>query len=89
VRRAGAAEWSLIPHTHSDEVSRGIGVADMAYALRSGRPHRASGALAYHVLDVMQSFQEASESGKHAQIASTCVKPAALPAGLPLGELDE
>ena len=38
VRRAGASEWSEIPLTHGyAENSRGIGVADMAYALRSGR----------------------------------------------------
>ena len=43
----------------------------MAYALRCGRPHRASGDLAYHVLDVMHAFQEASESGKHVHIQST------------------
>jgi predicted dehydrogenase len=88
VRRAGAPAWSEVPHTHSDEVSRGIGVADMAYALRCGRPHRANGALAYHVLDVMHAFQNASESGKHVHIASTCAQPAALPIGLPAGELD-
>jgi predicted dehydrogenase len=88
VRRAGAAAWSEVPHTHSDEVSRGIGVADMAYALRYNRPHRANGALAYHVLDVMHAFQDASESGKHVNIASTCAQPAALPMGLPAGELD-
>ena len=57
VRRAGAADWSEIPLTHSDKVSRGIGVADMAYALRCGRPHRASSELAYHVLDVMHAFR--------------------------------
>jgi len=55
LRRVGAAEWSEMPLTHGYAAnSRGLGAADMAYALRSGRPHRASGALAYHVLDVMQ-----------------------------------
>ena len=32
--------------------SRGTGVLDMARAIREGRPHRADGALAFHVLDV-------------------------------------
>src|SRR5690606_19919273 len=42
IRRAGAREWSEVPHTHGySENSRGLGVADMAYALRTGRPHRA------------------------------------------------
>ncbi len=89
VRRAGAEQWSEAPHTHSSEVSRGIGVADLAYALVYGRPHRVSGDLAYHVLDVMCAFEEASRTGKHINIQSTCQRPAALPTGLNLGELDK
>jgi predicted dehydrogenase len=88
VRRAGAKEWSNVPLTHSDTIGRGIGVADMAYALRSGRKHRASGDLAYHVLDVMCSFEEASKAGKHVDIQSTVAQPAPLPLGLITGELD-
>jgi hypothetical protein len=60
----------------------------MAHALRSGRRHRASGELAYHVLDVMQSFAEASASGRHVEVASRCERPAALPVGLPASRLD-
>ena len=89
VRRANAKEWQEIPLTHSDEVKRGIGVADMAYALRSGRPHRVSGALAYHVLDVMCASLEASESGSHIEIQSSVERPAPLPLGLLPGTLDE
>jgi len=63
-------------------------VADMAYALRSGRPPRASGELTYHVLDVMQSFEEASDAGRHVAVDSTCDRPAALPLGLLEGTLD-
>ena len=89
VRRAGAQEWSEIPLTHGyAENMRGIGVADMACALTSGRPHRASGALAYHVLDLMQAFLDASAAGQHIAIESTCVRPAPLPVGLRAGELD-
>ena len=88
VRRAGDDGWSEVPLTHSPEVSRGIGVADMAYALTYGRPHRASGALAYHVLDVMQSFDEASTTGRHVEIGSGCSRPDPLPMGLLPGTLD-
>jgi predicted dehydrogenase len=89
IRRAGAAEWSEIPLTHSPDVGRGIGVADMAYALTYGRPHRASGELAYHVLDVMHAFEDASRSGCHVTIASACARPAPLPLGLEPGKLDK
>jgi hypothetical protein len=68
------------------ENSRGVGVADMAAAIRSGRPHRAGAELTYHVLDVMQSIAEASVKGKHIAIRSTCERPALLPVGLPPGE---
>jgi predicted dehydrogenase len=90
VRRAGASEWSQVPLTHGyTKQSRGIGVADMAYALRSGRPHRANGDMAYHVLDVMQAFLDASATGKHIELTSTCERPAPLPLGLREGWLDE
>jgi len=90
VRRAGASEWSEVPLTHGyTKNSRGIGVADMAYALRSGRPHRASGDLAYHVLDIMHAFHQASREGKHVELTSTCSRPAPLPLGLVEGTLDE
>jgi hypothetical protein len=60
----------------------------MAYALIYGRPHRASGELAYHVLDVMQSFEEASTTGRHVELKSGCSRPAPLPMGLLPGTLD-
>jgi hypothetical protein len=78
-----------MPYTHIyPEQSRGLGVADMAYALRSGRPHRASGQLAYHVLDIMHAFHDASREGKHIELTSGH-RPAPLPTGLTYGTLDE
>ena len=88
VWRAGAERWSEIPLTHSAEVGRGIGVADLAYALRYGRPHRTSGEMAYHVLDVAQALHESSETGRHIEIQSGCSRPDPLPLGLMWGELD-
>jgi predicted dehydrogenase len=89
VRRAGQDEWQDIPLTHSAEVGRGIGAADLAYGIRSGRPHRSSGELAYHTLELMHAFHEASEAGAHVTIESTVDRPAALPMGLLPGTLDE
>ena len=87
-RRLGEDDWTESPPTHSAEVGRGIGVADLAYALVHGRPHRASGELACHVLEVMQAFETASRSERHVVIGSTCPRPAPLPTGLKPGELD-
>ncbi len=89
VRRAGAKEWSAVPLTHGfTKNSRGLGVSDMAYALRSGRSHRANGAMAYHVLDIMHAVHDASREGRHIELESTCEQPAALPLGLSDRALD-
>lgn len=88
VKLGGETEWREVALTHSADVARGIGVADMAYGFTYGRPHRASGELAYHVLDLMHSFGDASEQGRHIMVESTCAQPAPLPVGLPEGELD-
>lgn len=79
VKRWDDKDWRDVKLTHSDEVGRGIGVADMAHALRTGQPHRASGELAYHVLDIMESFHDSSAQGKHIELTSTVQQPAALP----------
>lgn len=88
VRRSGAKEWNHIPSSHSDTVSRGIGVADLAYAVRCGRKPRPSAELAYHVLDVMCAFDEASKAGEHVMIKSTVERPKPLPLNLQPGTLD-
>jgi len=87
--KIGRGEWAPVPLTHGyKENSRGLGPADMAAGIASGRAHRASGELAFHVLDVMQASLEAAEQGKTVEIASTVERPAAMPVGLRDGEID-
>ncbi len=86
--QAGSREWETLPFSHTTNIGRGAGVADMAYAIQSGRPHRASGALAYHVLDIMCALEESAAQGRHISIQSTIERPEPLPAGLADGELD-
>jgi predicted dehydrogenase len=82
IRLAKDKEWRNVPLTHGyTENSRGLGVADMASAIREGRLHRASGELAFHVLDVMAAFEEASTAGRHVAIKSGPPQVEALPAG--------
>lgn len=89
VRRMGESEWQDVPLTHIySENSRGLGVADMAAAIQGQRPHRASGALANHVLDIMQAFHDAANEGKHIELTSTCERPAPLPVGLQPGAVE-
>ncbi len=50
--------------------SRGLGVVDIAYAVKEGRPHRASGALALHVLEAMLGLLRSGEEGRRIEIES-------------------
>jgi predicted dehydrogenase len=75
-------------HAYADGNYRSLGLADMARSIRGGRPHRASGDLAFHVLEVMEAFETSSESGRAVAIASRPERPAPLPAALKIGELD-
>ena len=89
VHGAGDKEFQDVPLAFPyAENSRGIGVADMAAAIRVGRPHRASGEMAYHVLDLMVAFHEASLEGRHIQITSSMERPAPFPAGLTQGRVE-
>lgn len=69
------------------EQSRGIGAADLALAIEGSRPPRASGELAYHVLDVMEALVESASGGAWVDLASTCERPEPLRAGLADGEV--
>ncbi|MGO9421264.1 Gfo/Idh/MocA family protein [Roseiarcus sp.] len=85
-----AEDWREVPtrHAYADGNYRIIGLADMAQAIRTGRPHRASGDLAFHVLEVMEAFQKSSQSGAAVAIASRPERPAPMPESLKVGELD-
>jgi predicted dehydrogenase len=67
--------WTDVPVRGSTGAGRGIGLADMADAIREGRPHRASGELAYHVLDVLMTIEESAIAGRSLEVASTVQRP--------------
>ena len=83
-------DWREVPTRgpYADGNYRVVGVADMAQAIRSGRPHRASGELAFHVLEVMEAFQTSSDAGRAVAISTRPERPAPLPPTLRVGELD-
>ncbi|MEM7443732.1 MAG: Gfo/Idh/MocA family oxidoreductase [Pseudomonadota bacterium] len=60
---------------------RMIGLFDMAAAIDSGRPHRASGALALHVLEVMEGLQTSSDTGQHVAMQTRPDRPEPVPLG--------
>ena len=89
VCRPRTRQWETVPLTHRyAENARGLGVADMACPLRTGRRHRATEALAYHVLDVMHAFTDSNNSGAYARVESTCERPALLPMNPRPGDID-
>ncbi len=88
ILKGGTRDWVQLPHSHTINIGRGAGVADMAYAIQSGRPHRVSGDLAFHVLDIMCALEESAAQGRRIALQSTVEQPATLPVGLAAGELD-
>lgn len=81
LKKRGTDEWVEVelkrPYA---ENSRGLGVLDMALAIQENRPHRASGDLAFHALDIMHAVHESADSGKHIDLASGNVRPDPMPA---------
>ena len=78
--KAGEKAWTDLPLTYGNtENSRGLGVWDMANALRTGSKARANGELGYHVLDIMVSVLQSGEEGRHVDVESTVERPDLLP----------
>lgn len=87
--KRGETEWREMPLEFGyAENSRGVGAADMAAALASGRQHRANERVAYHVLDLMHSIVDAAETGRHVEISSSMSRPDPLPLGLAPGRVE-
>ncbi|OGV34454.1 MAG: oxidoreductase [Lentisphaerae bacterium GWF2_45_14] len=89
LKKPGYADWVEVPlsHGYTDNL-RSIGLADMVCAVMSGRKHRCNGDIAYHAVDIMQSFEESSDAGSFLNLKTTCERPEALPLGLRNGFLD-
>ncbi|WP_337102487.1 Gfo/Idh/MocA family protein [Paenibacillus sp. YIM B09110] len=76
IKRLDYNDFAEVPLSYGFTTnSRGIGLMDMAFAIRDGRAHRASGELGYR-------FYKASDSGQHYQMSSICDKPELLPLGM-------
>lgn len=60
---------------------RGVGVVDLVRSIREGVTELASGALAFHVLDIMASTAEAAAEGRRVVVESAAPPVRILPAG--------
>jgi len=79
IRRAGDGEWTVIPSTGAT-AGRGMGVVDMARAIAAGRPHRASGDMALHVLELLVQIDQSAVTGQFEPVETTFGAPAPLSA---------
>ena len=79
-RPQGRDNWQIASNPFGfNEDSRGLGLLDMAYAIRDRRPARASGEMAYHVVEVMAGIVKAPALGQYQTIESRCSLPEPLP----------
>jgi predicted dehydrogenase len=69
--RTGAGEWKNVPYDSPGATeTRGLGLDEMLRAIDEGRPHRASGALALHVLETALAALRAADEGRIVEIAA-------------------
>lgn len=61
--------WEEFPPTGATR-DRGVGVLELARAIRAGASPRASGELAFHVLDAMLAVEESIEAGRPIPVKS-------------------
>ncbi|MBN4074060.1 Gfo/Idh/MocA family oxidoreductase [bacterium AH-315-E10] len=87
VFRPGEDDWRHVPLAFPHN-ARMIGVTDMVNGIHDDRPHRASGDLAFHVLEIMESFETSSVEGKRIELSTKPDQPTAFPLGLRPWEVD-
>jgi len=88
LKRPGS-DWEdeTVALPYADGNYRSLGVADMAHGILADRPHRASGALALHVLEVMEAFDKSSRTGQVVEMTTTVERPAPIAQSLVNGRI--
>ncbi|ROQ17371.1 putative dehydrogenase [Curtobacterium sp. PhB171] len=82
IATADDREWRELPVSAGyADAGRGYGLADLAHAITTDRPHRASGDLAFHVLEVMEAVSAAARDHTVVDVRSRVDRPATVPAG--------
>lgn len=80
LRELGANDWRSVAAAGAAD-GRGLGVLDLARGLRTGEPHRATGEIALHVLEIMEAIDRSATTGTFEPVHSTFSRPEPLPAG--------
>ena len=64
-------DWTPLGYDADEAMeTRGIGLHDLVESVNAGRPHRASGELAVHVLETIHAILCSAEEGRTIAIAS-------------------
>jgi predicted dehydrogenase len=69
IRRASGDWESLLYDAQPELETRGLGLHEMIESVQAGRPHRASGELALHVLETMHAVLRSAEDGQTVVLA--------------------
>ena len=77
VRRADDDEWTVVASAGA-AAGRGSGVVDMVRAINQGKPHRASGEMALHVLEMMTAIEKSASTAAFEPVESVFEVPDAL-----------
>jgi predicted dehydrogenase len=80
LRRKEDADFSELPPMFSQQYERSVGLAEMASAIKKGRPPRAGADQAMAVLDLMLGFLDSSDRGKAYEPVVKYSRPAPLDA---------
>lgn len=84
--RVGSFEpLSIVPAHGFDHDSRGVGAAELAWALRLGRKPRTDAHLGLHCQEIIQGIEESFRTRKFYQMTTTCERPRPLPKGFRKG----
>jgi predicted dehydrogenase len=81
VKKPGNPESLVIPYTHAfaDQNFRGLGVVDMAYAIKNDRKARADAELGLHAFEIIHKVWESSSTGQVYTIQHKTERPVAMP----------
>ena len=69
--------------------ARGIGLVEMAWAIKDQRICRTNANIANHVLEIIHAVHQASDVEKHITLNTTCEQPNMLPIGMSKGVFNQ
>jgi predicted dehydrogenase len=78
--KRGRGGWEDVQYTsRGARDARGIGLHDMVESIAAGQPHRASGMLGAHIVEVVRGILQAADEGRAVDIESRIVLPEPMP----------